>query len=322
MEFDIAPWFGWARRAWVRSIDDLGLTSTPISIAFNLGDVPVANVVWEVLEGAERKWPGRPTLTGGSYLPSMGLISSTGRPMWGHIEHTDSVPMWADESLWGDAAMWAGYAVFLGYPMWGDEPMWGGEYRSMVYTTSLVVPPEADVCDLKIEIVMPYGELASVEFAFAASYPAWGDEPMWGDLRWDGIGQMTDWQPMRNSIPVRAGQLILLRVTTASTSEANIAEIIWGFDVEDAELSVSGLFIPASGIRVPVPEKHFRWVKVVNMTMQFTQEYPEAFSAGWLDRGIITDGFVTEGPLVQCKTSQNMLTAGVADVILQGAKGV
>jgi len=127
---------------------------------------------------------------------------------------------------------------------------------------------------------------------------------------------------MRNSIPVRAGQLILLRVTTASTSEANIAEIIWGFDVEDAELSVSGLFIPASGIRVPVPEKHFRWVKVVNMTMQFTQEYPEAFSAGWLDRGIITDGFVTEGPLVQCKTSQNMLTAGVADVILQGAKGV
>jgi hypothetical protein len=50
-------------------------------------------------------------------------------------------------------------------------------------------------------------------------------------------------------------------------------------------------------LRIPVPEKHFRWIKIINMTLQYAEEYPDAFTARGIDRGTITDGFVTEGPL-------------------------
>lgn len=290
-EFDIAPWSGWARRVWVRTRDDLKLVSEPKSVVVNLGDMPVQNVIAEVLE-SERMWPG--TVKGGAKLPGIGLVSSGGIAMWGEMS------------------------------MWGDLPMWGGDFQSMVYETVVSVPPEYDGALLKIDAVMEYGALGSVEYAFVDVYPAWGDLPMWGDMRWDGIVSKGEFTTMKNSITVRSGDMVALRVTTQNTAPALIREIVIGFDVPDAlPIDLADITIPAAGLRLPVPEGHFRWISVVNLSVQYIEgESDTAFTAGWVDKGIIQDGFVVAGPLVQCKDKNDNLVRGNIDATLQGAKGV
>lgn len=63
-----------SRRAWVRTVDDIGLFSEPAGLSINLGDTPVENVVLDMRE-SERLWPG--TITNGVYLagePLRGII--------------------------------------------------------------------------------------------------------------------------------------------------------------------------------------------------------------------------------------------------------
>ena len=81
-EFDLAPWWGWARRAWVVTVDELGLTSEPVSVLINAGDVVVNNVVYTVSE-RERHWPGR--ISNGKLAD--GCISAESRyPFWNEKE--------------------------------------------------------------------------------------------------------------------------------------------------------------------------------------------------------------------------------------------
>lgn len=287
-EFDIGPWSGWARRIWIRTRDDIDLVSEPVSISVNLGDMPVENVIGEVVE-SERGWPG--SLTGGTLVPGLGLVSS------------------GDMSAWGDI------------PMWGDLPWSGGNAQSIVYETTVVVPAEWDGATLVVDIVMPYGVLGSVEYAEAGSYPAWGDLPMWGDLPWSGILDPGEYVTARNGLTVSRGTAVTIRVTTANLVPSRIQEIVIGFDVEDAEpLKLGDVAIPSTGARLVVPDGYFRWISVANVTVQYVAGL-NAFTAGFVDRGIIEGGFVTQGPLIQCKDENGALVKGSVDVLLQGARG-
>lgn len=304
-EFDLTPWSGWARRVWIRTRDDLGLVSDPVSIVVNLGDMPVANVVYEARE-SERGWTGN--LSGGGLNADLGIISKGGIPMW-PPNPEDYEPV-GDEEIPEDL------------PMWGALPMWGGSHQSIVYSTAIRVPPEADASTLSLDVVMPHGTLASVEYAYATAYEAWDGEDMWGDLRWDGLLLEGDYQVMPNDIEVRAGQLISVRITTSDASAANIADLVWVFDVEDLNLTINDFEVPAQGARLPVPPGAFRWIKSVLIGLYHDEAAPNAaFTAGWRDRGLIVDGLVTEGPLIQCRDEHKQPVAGVVDVTLQGARG-
>lgn len=85
-EFDLAPWWGWARRAWVVTVDELGLTSEPVSVLINAGDVAVNNVIYTVSE-RERHWPGR--IANGKLVEEC-VIAESRYPFW-----NDKEPFWS-----------------------------------------------------------------------------------------------------------------------------------------------------------------------------------------------------------------------------------
>ncbi len=98
-----------------------------------------------------------------------------------------------------------------------------------------------------------------------------------------------------------------------------IEDIRWIFDVEDETDYANDLPVPAAGIRVPLT-KSFRWISNIS----FGQEYhagSAAYRTVYVDKGVITNGWVTAGPLIYCKDVNNNNAAGIVDVTMQGAKG-
>lgn len=83
-EFDIAAYSGWARRVWICTIDELQILSEPKSVVVNLGDMPVANVIYSIFE-KERHWPGE--VVSGKFINECLMAN-------------DAAPFWGDEPFW------------------------------------------------------------------------------------------------------------------------------------------------------------------------------------------------------------------------------
>lgn len=131
MEFDIERWSGWSRRVWVRTVDDAGLASRPASVAINLGNAILDNVVITIAENQERGWPGQ--IQNGS-IANNKLVPSSSSSFW----HGD---FWKRQDFWLSTAT-----------------------DSMIYETELQVPEEAVNSYLTIQIDMPDGGLGSLEY--------------------------------------------------------------------------------------------------------------------------------------------------------------
>lgn len=287
-EFDISNWSGWARRVFVRAVDDLGLRSEAISVVINFGDVPVENVIYEILE-SDRGWPG--TITGAEFID--GVFYATGL-----------TPMWSKR------------------PRWNRVPMWGGSYNKIIYETQIIVPEEADQSMLSVNPIMQSGRVISIELSSAETFTMWDENTMWGERSMWGSGLDSGFFQMPNNVYVRSGQVFNLIIVCATDTQAGLRDIIWGFDVEDAPvISIDDLSVPATGIRLPVPKRHFRWIKSIAFGLEFTAG-GTATQVGFLDRGILSDGHVVEGPMVECIDASGNRVAGVIDATLQGAKGL
>lgn len=83
-DFDVARWWGWARRVWVVTEDEIGLRSDPVGVLINAGDVVINNVVVSVRE-AERGWPGE---------------AINGRLADGCLVAESMYPFWGNEGFW------------------------------------------------------------------------------------------------------------------------------------------------------------------------------------------------------------------------------
>lgn len=287
--FDLTEWAGHARRVWVRTIDELGLTSEPRSAAINLGDVLVDNVVVEVKEGAERGWPG--TVNGGS------LVSSTLYPD-------------ATEWFWNRGDFWPG------------ADFWGGNATlSMMYMTSMPIPDDVVGCLLSLDIDAPYGRIASIEYRYSASGPFWERNEFWdAENFWNIFGVETGWRSMPAKLAIETNHIIQVRFITVGGSVGMVDEMTWIFDVEDEMDFANDLEVPAEGMRVPLT-RSFRWIKNIS----FGQEYhtgSQAVRTVYVDKGVIEGGQVVEGPMIYCRDANNNSVSGIVDVTMQGARGV
>lgn len=199
---------------------------------------------------------------------------------------------------------------------------WGGAYRSMAYTTSIVVPDEADGADLRVLPKFDYGSIRTFEYGKGVVGKMWDESPFWGPKSfWKMPPRPQNWLPMPNSIPVLAGDVIFVRLLTTDSGPARLCDMEWAFDVPDAEpLNIQELSVPVGGIRVPVPKDYFRWIKTVNIGLQYLED-DQGQSAMWIDKGVRAEGFVTEGPLLIVVDKEKNSVAGNVDVLLQGAKG-
>lgn len=286
--FDLTAWSGHARRVWVRTIDALELVSTPVSVGINLGDVLVDNVVVDFYEGKERGWPGS---------------ISQGHLAFGALAADAEAGFWDSSDIWGNNDFWG-----------------AGAAMSMVYETGMVIPHGIEGCDLSIAFDAPNGGIAIVEYRFITSGPFWPELDLWGTDNFWNMDMTADWEPMPDKLPIGDQQYIQIRVTTTPAIAAVIEEMRWVFDVEDEIDYANDLYVPATGIRVPLT-KSFRWIKNIS----FGQEYhagTTAVRAVYVDKGVIVDGAVVEGPMIYCRDGNNNNATGIVDVTMQGAKGV
>lgn len=291
MEYDMTSWGGRARRVWVRTVDDIGLVSAFVTVAINIGDIIIDNVVEEYAEGADRGWPGK--ITDGSLDDDIGLIPNS------------------SESFWRREAFWT------------QENFWMPRNNSaMVYMSEYLITEADTGAWFSLDVDIPYGVLASAEYRLFTTGPFWDRDAFFDTNNFWNSTEDTGWTPLPDKLWINAadeGRYIEIRVTTKTGSPGIIREIYWTFDVEDENDRADDLTVPAEGIRVPL-NKTFRKIKNVQISVQSTGG-GESISAAWEDKGVIVNGLVSEGPLVYCRDAGLNRVAGVCDITMQGVKG-
>ncbi len=158
--FDLTPWAAHSRRVWVRTVDDLGLVSEPVSAGVNLGDALVANVVVEISE-AGKNWPG--TIT-------------QGRVILGSLVADTEAGFWDGNTFWSRSDFWC-----------------MGTSLPMTYVTGLAIPEGVAGCELSLALEAPQGASPRWNTAsrrqirlLATTFPT-------GSLRLDGALCRTNW---------------------------------------------------------------------------------------------------------------------------------
>lgn len=200
------------------------------------------------------------------------------------------------------------------------ESFWGGGYRSIIYQTGMAVPGEAEGATLKLVPYMEDGAVSLIEYGYGRLEPMWREDTLWGTSSlWGYPDTPREWLVWGNGLEVHAGEYVMVRLHTAARQAARVCDLEWVFDVEDARWALNDVAIPAGGTRVNVPRHYFRWISIVNFGLQYNGG--NAVTAAWVDKGIVEDGGVVEGPFIVCMDKDGNRVDGSMDITLQGARG-
>lgn len=297
--FDLRPWAGRARRVFVRTIDELGLLSEPVSIVIDLGDVLPDNVLFEFSE-REREWSGE--ITGG-HVHNDTLFADSNALAW---SAADAATAWA-----GDAA----------YPAWIN-----GDGVQLAYTWSITFPREYAGGRVLVEPAALAGKLLSLEYRHYNDQPAWfadATAPAWSqDLNaaaWQEP-QITPWAAFPDTYITTARETLEFRLTYASGEVAVLADIITSIDVPDQEWAVEDMDITASGdTHIPLPASMFRAVTNVVATMQYAVGQTAVTIVRMPGSEIMGEnGFLELGPVLRALDRNLNSTFASADVRIKG----
>ena len=295
-EFDLAPWAGYARRAFVQTVDEIGLLSSPVSIAINLGDIWTDNVLFAISE-REREWPGR-------------IVN--GRLHRNRLCADDATGLWpSDGALWQDAG---------NYPLWPS-----GSALRMSYTYRVTVPLAYSGAHVIVRPTTDSGTLLSIEYRVVSPGELWPTDD--GADLWQRLGEaslwpeqvMSDWLAFPSTYVSTGAETLEFRVTWAEGRQAVVADIETIIDVPDREWAVEDLEISEAGTHVPLPQQYFRAVTNVVATLQYRDGDTGMTTAripGSEIRG--SDGFLTEGPVMLVLDANRNRTGGSADIRIKG----
>lgn len=297
--FDLTPWAGHARRVYVRTIDELGLTSKPVALSINLGDVALANVLIQFSE-FDCVWPGDKI---GCAIQSDGKLKA--------IE---------------DAHLWPAVDVAALWPTVADAHLWpSGNGQSLIYSWTLYIEPEYAGAQVSVFPQALAGDLVSIEMRLWQEGDLWPTESadyLWPTIDAESLWPVpvkTDWQAMPDKYTTSGAETVEFRVAYKAGIPAHLADIVTVVDVEDREHRVEDLAVPVEGVHLPVPEGYFRAVKSVTFGLQYLEgqkglnvvRYPGTEIVG-------EDGFLTEGPLVRGLDSNLQATAVNIDALIKG----
>ena len=296
--FDIGPWAGYARRVYVRTIDEIGLLSDPVSIAVNLIDREVKNVLFTIRE-YERQWPG--VAVNGSVENNF-LVAFDNAGLW---STTDSVDIW--QSL-------------------DRNPIWAsGAAMQMTYTYGIEVPAAYSGSNLRVEPQEFSGRLLSIEYRVAEERDLWaGDQA----LLWVGEDEdrlwaepvFSEWGVLPTNYTVSGGEILEIRVTYAGGEEQAILSDIWTIlDVPDIEWAVEDIEIAADGTAVPIPSNYFRAITNVVATLQYSQG-DTGVTVVYIPGSTVVgqNGYLEAGPILRVLDAARAPTTGNVDVRLKG----
>ena len=278
-KFDLKPWAGHARRYYVRSIDEVGLTSDLVSGLIDFGDVRPDNILVEYSQ-KNQNWPG--TLINGTLGEKERLYASNETFVFA------STP---EDFVFADTAKSLVFPASSGAPLVYMFPL--SIPRDMVGARVLIVPDIVQGTVQSIEwrkYTIPYLFSAGdayifpaqdMDFVFPTIVPA-------------------EWEATPTNYITPGNEVLDVRVTFApGESSAIIDDIRVVLDVPDVVFPVNNILVPASGIRLPIPQKTFRTILGVTFGVEavsgLTAEKPVT-----LDKNGARDesGYLVEGPLV------------------------
>ena len=291
-EFNISKWIGSYRGVWVVAVDELGLKSEPKSIWIDLGYVPEENIVFSTYESSVgRGWPGKVTS--------------------GHIEDDE-----ISSERFG-SVLREGISPFItGVPFLLDP-----KGSSFTYETHFVIP-DVGTAQFRIWPSLRAGAIRSIEYQEIQYVKPWlrkGVSPLViGKNPFGEIGAL-EWKPFPDKIDVRSGQSFKIRITSTGNSVTIMPELTWIVDVPDAiPLSLEDVVLTEDK-RLTVPVDYFRWIRDVKYTLQW-RKGDTGITVLNVDKGVIMNGSVTEGPLTRIIDKDGKVVGGVIDATIYGAR--
>lgn len=278
-KFDLKPWAGHARRYYVRAIDEVGLTSDLISGLIDFGDVRPDNILVEYSQ-KDQNWPG--TLVNGTIGEKDRLYAS---------DETFVFASTTEDFVFADTAKSLVFPTSSGAPL--------------VYTFSLSIP--RDMVGARVLIVpdIVQGTVQSIEWRkYTIPYLfSSGDAYIFPAQDMDFVFPTivpAEWEATPTNYISPGNEVLDVRVTFApGESSAIVDDIRVILDVPDVVFPVNNIRVPASGLRLPIPQKTFRTILGVTFGVEavsgLTAEKPVT-----LDKNGSRDesGYLLEGPLV------------------------
>lgn len=297
--FDLAPWAGRARAVFVRSIDEIGLTSTLVRVAINLGDVIPQNLVFERRE-RPLLWPG--SIEGGYVLESGALTAQESTWLW---------PLDDDAPLW---------------PLDDAAPLWpSGTADILRYTWRVEIPRAYAGAGIVVLPDVVSGRMTALEMRIWIDRPLWpldDDAPLWplddAAPLWP-LPFVGEWQPLPDRYVTPGGETLEFRITFSGASAALLQDIRTIIDVEDKEYSVGDVVIPPEGMHIPLPPRTFRAVTVITFGLQAMAGLT-ASSVFYLPGTALEgeDGYLTHSPRIIARDVTQQPASASVDVRMKG----
>lgn len=297
--FDLTPWAGRARRVFVQTVDELGLLSTPVSIAINLGDVLPDNVLFTISE-RERGWPGAMV---NAYVDGLILRAQETAFLW---PQDDDAPLWPQDDS---------------FPLWNS-----GAGLQMSYVWQVTVPAAYAGARVMVNPVATSGKLLSIEYRQFVEPLLWPQDdnaylwPQDDDAYLWPQPTYTEWAPFPENYVTHGYETLEFRVVYADGEAAALTDLEVILDVADRDWAVNNLEIAADGTtHIPLPLNTFRAVTNVQGTLQ----YFSGSTAMTLEHvpgteTIDANGFITLGPVIQALDNSRALTLGKANIVIKG----
>lgn len=298
-KFDLSPYAGRARQVFVRTIDEIGLTSEPVRLVIDLGDAQPENVLFEISERDDNDWGG--ALVGG-FVSSNALYSQTKTHLWQQE---------LDEPLWQQSET---------APLWAS-----GVVEQLVYTWQIDAPKSLGGARVLVLPEIISGNLRALEMRVLKSPNLWPED---GLLLWqqdDGMPLWvqnipSEWRAFSNDYVTPGGEILEFRLTMSPEVSAHIADILTILDVEDKEWSLEDVEVPLTGVYASIPEGYFRAITNVTFGMQYRDDLTAVVVRRVPENNPPVDdsGYLVRGPMIRAYTATNQPGTASVDIRMKG----
>lgn len=299
-QFDLTAYAGRARQVFVRTIDEIGLTSDPVRLVIDLGEAMPSNILFQISERDDNNWSG--TLEGG-YIYTDNLFSATKTALW---QQENSSRLWQQTN---NASLWA-----------------NGVAEILVYTWTVEIPSEYSGARVFIQPDIVVGSIRSIEMRIFRSPDLWEQDntsSLWpmddGDNLWPQI-MVDEWQVFSNDYQTPGGETLEFRITMSPKSQAQIADILTILDVDDKEWAVENFYVSEGGDYIPIPDSYFRAITNVVFGLQYVEGLSAIVVKRITENTLPKDenGYLIRGPLIRAYNADNTPGSANVDIRMKG----
>jgi hypothetical protein len=296
--FDLKPWAGKARAIFVRTMDEIGLLSTPVRIVVDLGSISAKNILFEVSE-KEREWSG--DIVGG-YVSGNTLYSEENVARY---PQDNGTPFYLQEN--SSAFYPSGVSATLIYT-------WKVEILKRYASARVLVLPEILSGRLVNLLFRHWTDIARYSVNSSTYYPQNNSLPMYPQP------EASDWATMPEEYVTPGSETLEMRITYSPVEQAQISDIKTIIDVDDIDMTFEDITISSDGsTRAPIPVKTYHAIGSVIPGIQY-EEGDDVLAVKYIkgSETLDEDGYVMLGPIIRAFNAAGSLTSANCDIRVKG----